>query len=218
MKNLYIYCEGQTEEAFVNEILYPYFLNVEICVYPIICSTKRRLNKKFKGGVTNYEKIRSELKAICRQHKNELVTTMFDYYGMPADTPSIECSEVDLLKRMEFIEDAIGSDIDEQNCVFHLMLHEFEALLFSEPQVFFLIGGEAAVKAIQEICNNYETPEHINNSVETAPSKRIEKIIPNYAKVKNGVLLSQDIGIDKMMAACPHFKKWIERIIEVTRD
>lgn len=26
MKNVYIYCEGQTEEAFVNEILSPYFI------------------------------------------------------------------------------------------------------------------------------------------------------------------------------------------------
>ena len=25
MKNVYIYCEGLTEESFVNEILYPYF-------------------------------------------------------------------------------------------------------------------------------------------------------------------------------------------------
>jgi len=217
MKNLYIYCEGQTEESFINEILYPYFLNIGIYVFPIICSTKRSTNKKYKGGVASYEKIKNELKNICRQHKNEMVTTMFDYYGMPTDTPSIECSEVDLLKRMEIIEGAINSDIGEQNCIFHLMLHEFEALLFSEPQAFFLIGGEGAVRAVQEICNCYETPEHINNSVETAPSKRIERIIPNYAKVKNGVLLSQDIGIDKMMAVCPHFKKWIETIIETVK-
>lgn len=30
MKNVYIYCEGLTEESFVNEILYPYFFNVNI--------------------------------------------------------------------------------------------------------------------------------------------------------------------------------------------
>ena len=121
------------------------------------------------------------------------------------------------MKRMEIIEGTINRDIDEPNCIFHLMLHEFEALLFSEPQAFLLIGGESAVRAVKEICNCYETPEHINNSVETAPSKRIEGIIPNYAKVKNGVLLSQDIGIDKMMEMCPHFKKWIETIIEALK-
>ena len=36
MKNVYIYCEGPTEESFINEILYPYFFNNEIVVYPII--------------------------------------------------------------------------------------------------------------------------------------------------------------------------------------
>ena len=41
MKNVYIYCEGPTEESFINEILYPYFLNIGIAVYPIVCTTKR---------------------------------------------------------------------------------------------------------------------------------------------------------------------------------
>ena len=54
MKNVYIYCEGATEESFINEILYPYFFNAEIAVYPIICTTKRTANKKYKGGVSDY--------------------------------------------------------------------------------------------------------------------------------------------------------------------
>lgn len=56
MKNVYIYCEGQTEESFINEILYPYFLNCGIVVRPIICITKRTANMKYKGGVSNYAK------------------------------------------------------------------------------------------------------------------------------------------------------------------
>ncbi len=30
MKNVFIYCEGQTEESFVNAVLYPYFANMDI--------------------------------------------------------------------------------------------------------------------------------------------------------------------------------------------
>ena len=56
------------------------------------------------------------------------------------------------------------------------------------------------------------TPEHINNSPETAPSKRLEKLIPNYPKVKNGAIISKEIGIDRIMAECKHFTKWIEKI------
>lgn len=54
MINVYIYCEGSTEESFINEVLYPYFLNVGIVVRPIICKTKRTAAKKFKGGVSSY--------------------------------------------------------------------------------------------------------------------------------------------------------------------
>lgn len=29
MKNVYIYCEGQTEESFINEVLSPHFYNID---------------------------------------------------------------------------------------------------------------------------------------------------------------------------------------------
>ena len=48
MKNVYIYCEGQTEEAFINEILYPYFIKMDIAVYPIVCTTKRTTSRKYR--------------------------------------------------------------------------------------------------------------------------------------------------------------------------
>ena len=60
MKNVYILCEGQTEEAFVNNVLYPYFINMKIAVYPIIFETKRTIGHKYKGGITNYGKVKRE--------------------------------------------------------------------------------------------------------------------------------------------------------------
>lgn len=56
MKTVYIYCEGQTEEAFINNVLYPFFLNQNIVVYPIVCTTSQTAVKKYKGGVQNYAK------------------------------------------------------------------------------------------------------------------------------------------------------------------
>ena len=61
MKNVYIYCEGQTEESFVNEVLYPYFLNMSIVVSPIVCQTKRTTSKKYTGGVSAYLKIKGSV-------------------------------------------------------------------------------------------------------------------------------------------------------------
>lgn len=212
MKNVYIYCEGPTEESFINEILYPYFFNIGIAVYPIICTTKRTTTKKFKGGVSDYAKIKKELSMICTQHRNEYVTTMFDYYAMPDNTPGIDCNIADVHKRINQIEQTIDADIAQQNCRFHFMLHEFEGILFSKPNSFALIADDDVVNGIQAIRDSYPTPEHINNSPETAPSKRIEALIPNYAKIKNGTLLSKDMGIDTIMEQCPHFSEWIRFI------
>lgn len=210
MKNVYIYCEGPTEESFINEILYPYLLNFNVFVRPIICTTKRTPTQKFKGGVSDYTKIKKELTILCKSHRNEHITTMFDYYAMPDNTPGIDCAEPNPQNRMRQIEAIIDADIGQPNCRFHFMLHEFEGILFSKPSSFGMIADETTVQQIQAIRDSYPTPEHINNSPETAPSKRLEALIPNYAKVLNGTLLSKDMGIDSILGQCPHFSEWVQ--------
>lgn len=212
MKMIYIYCEGQTEESFINNVLAPYLSNIEIYAMPIICTTSRKGGKKFKGGVSDYSKIKNELSIICKQHKNEMVTTMFDYYAMPSNTPGIDNAEVDLYKRISEIEETIVRDISCGNLFFHFNVHEFEGLLYAEPNAFSEIADETVVAAIARDRDEANNPEYINNSFETAPSKRLERLMPDYAKVKNGTIVSQNIGIDKIMAECPHFSAWVEKI------
>lgn len=157
--------------------------------------------------------MKRELISICKEHSNEYVTTMFDYYGMPNNTPGIDVNNIDIYSRIEQIEYIINEDIGLWNCKFHLMLHEFEAILFSNPDSFDIIAKNKEVDEIKRIRDNYKNPEYINNSPETAPSKRLKRIFPNYSKIKDGVLVSQNIGIDKIIEECPHFKKWIDNII-----
>ena len=196
-----------------HEILYPYLYANEIIAYPIVCTTKRTASEKFRGGVSNYYKVKKELTAICRCHKHELVTTMFDYYAMPSNTPHIDFAEPDIYKRMEAIESAINEDIGENNCRFHFSVHEFEGMLFSKPSVFQVIADEEVVNEIQRVRDTYLTPEHINNSHTTAPSKRLEKLIPNYAKIKNGTIISKETGINILLEQCQHFNKWINLLL-----
>ena len=215
MKNVYIYCEGQSEETFINNLLYPYFSNLNINVRPILCTTGTKRNVKYKGGVTTYAKIKHELQILCKNHHNEFVTTMFDYYRMPKDTPGIQSDRADLHERIELIENTINQDLGIKNCKFNLVVHEFEGLLFSKPDAFSLIAEQAIVSEIKKIRASFMTPEHINNSPETAPSKRLEKLIPGYAKIKNGLLISENIGIDLLLTECPHFSQWIKEIIDI---
>lgn len=215
MKYVYIYCEGQTEESFVNDVLYPYFSRMDIYVTPIIHKTKRTPTKAFKGGVSRYAPIKDELIKLC-QDSTCIVTTMFDYYAMPDDTPSIDHQDIDIYKRVDFIENAVNEDIGCKNLLFNLVLHEFEALLFSEPQAFEHIANDKVVRQLQAIRNSVDTPEHINNSAATAPSKRIQNVVNGYSKVRQGIIVAKYIGIDKMMSECKHFSAWIDKIVDFT--
>jgi hypothetical protein len=67
------------------------------------------------------------------------------------------------------------------------MLHEFEGILFSNSASFSIIVDDAIVEQMLVIKGSYPTPEYINSSPKTAPSKRLETLIPNYAKIKKNV-------------------------------
>ena len=211
MKYVFIYCEGQTEESFVNNVLGPYFQRMEIYVTPIIHKTSRTPSKSFKGGVSTYGSIKKELQNLCH-NPNAIVTMMLDYYGMPNDTPLIQCNEADIYQRAALIETAIAEDIRCDNFIPNLIMHEFEGLLFSEPQAFTAIATDREVAELQKIRDSAETPEHINNSPLTAPSKRIKSVIENYYKVRQGTIVAKKIGVDKILAECKHFANWIEAI------
>lgn len=212
MKRVLILCEGQTEEQFANRILIPYFTPQEIYVRPIILTTKRYVSGgKERGGVSSYRKIAEQLRLLCRD-KEAYVTSMLDYFRLPVDTPCMDQRRTDTYQHVAEIEAAINSDIGSANCHANLMVHEFEALLFSEPAAFEAIMDAATVQKITEIRASFETPEDINSAPETAPSKRILQIKPDYRKVTQGVEIAEKIGIDKMLQCCPHFAEWIGKI------
>ncbi|MCL2812441.1 MAG: DUF4276 family protein [Clostridia bacterium] len=212
MKNVYVLCEGQTEEGFINRVLAPYLLPSGLYVFPIIITTKRTATAKHRGGVSSFSKIRKELQMLSKRHPNEFVTTMFDYYALPGDTPGIENNDVDVYRRIAAIESEIDHDLGFRNCFVNLMLHEFEALLFADPRKFAPHALEREIKEIQRVRDAFDTPEHINCSIHTAPSKRLEAIIPKYAKVIFGTLVAEKIGMSRILAECKHFAGWVEKI------
>jgi len=68
------------------------------------------------------------------------------------------------------------------------------------------------------IKSKFQTPEHINDSEATAPSKRIKKVLPEYSKTLNGIPVAKRIGIDKISGECRHFKEWVESIKALAKD
>ncbi len=214
MKRVRILCEGQAEEQFVNRILVPYFMPQDIYVTPVVLPTKRYLSGgRERGGVSTYTKIAGELRLLCRD-RSAYITSMLDYFRLPADTPCMDLQRTDTYQHVAEIEAAIDRDIQSPNCHANLMVHEFEALLFSDPSAFETIMDVATVQKIAEIRDSFETPEDINSAPETAPSKRILQIKPDYRKVTQGIEIAEKIGIDKMLQCCPHFAEWIGKIRE----
>ena len=59
------------------------------------------------------------------------------------------------------------------------------------------------------LCNQRVTPEDINDSDTSAPSKRIQKVIPTYQKVVNGAVLAKWITLAKIRQECKRFNAWV---------
>lgn len=54
-------------------------------------------------------------------------------------------------------------------------------------------------------------PEQINNSPQTAPSKRLIKHTA-YRKTTHGPKIAQTIGIDKIREKCAGFNAWLSQL------
>lgn len=67
-----------------------------------------------------------------------------------------------------------------------------------------------------QIAAQFDSPEHINNSPHTAPSKRVKALIPGYQKPLMGTLAALEIGLAAMRDKCTLFNDWLERLEALT--
>ena len=74
------------------------------------------------------------------------------------------------------------------------------------------IGHEMNQSKMWNIRSQFANPEDINDHSQTAPSKRIVKVIPRYRKVVDGPPLAAKIGLTAIRAECPQFGVWLTRL------
>ena len=203
MTRVIVYCEGPTEETFVNRILAPVFWHKSIYLFASPCN-----------GVSKYSIIKKDLSTLCKHDPSAIITTMLDYYALPSDTPGMkDVVHGTIYEKVNYVESKIKEDIGAPNLFPNLMLHEFEALLFADPNCFSYCGlPNRSIRMLCSIRQEAETPEHINNNPNTAPSKRILRIYPEYDKVLDGFHVAEDIGLEKMRTECKHFNDWVSTI------
>jgi hypothetical protein len=114
------------------------------------------------------------------------------------------------------LEKSFADDINDPRFIPYIQLHEYEAYLFSDPTCFESCYDNCSDKVaiLKTIADKHETPELINDSRATAPSKRIIAQFPDYERAKStyGPLLAESIGLEVIRNKCPHFNSWLLRL------
>ena len=217
MIRLNVVVEGQTEEGFVAGLLAPHLASRGIVTAARCVTCGRKHGVVFKGGLPSYAVARRDLWQWLREDRgpDARFTTMFDLYALPHGFPGFkETQETsDCQKRIFAIEESLSADLADRRFIPYLQLHEFEALLFSDPGKFavFFPHHEAEIIALSAVAAQFAGPEDIDDGPETAPSKRIGQQLPAYLKMKAaaGPQIAAAIGLPAIRAKCPHFNQWL---------
>jgi hypothetical protein len=192
MARLLIHVEGQTEESFVNEVLRNHLVAKGYhAVYARMMGNARL--RQYRGGIRPWLSARRDIINHLREDQECIATTMVDYYGLPQTAPgewpgrarSKSMSTVE--EKARCVQDALRDDVaaemgnrfDSDRFVPFVVMHEFEGLLFSDCAAFSRgIGRSDLEVGLRRIREDFATPEEINDSSDTAPSKRVEALVP----------------------------------------
>ena len=216
---LHFVVEGQTERRFVENILRPHLADQSIWVAVRCVETRRSRGRKYSGGIRGYARARKDIERWMREDRNSdtRFTTMFDLYALPEDSPGYEDArrEGNPYNRVQLLEDALHEDISDRRFVPYIQLHEFEALLFSDPKKLEerFDRRNVEIGRLVQIAEQ-SNPELINDGNETAPSKRIIREIPEYEsdKASSGPIVAERIGLPTLRVRCQHFGEWIGKL------
>lgn len=75
----------------------------------------------------------------------------------------------------------MGKNFNPSRFIPYVMMHEFEAMLFSDCAAFNRgIGSQSLERQFQAVRDAFDTQEEIDDSPLLAPSKRVENLVPGY--------------------------------------
>lgn len=217
LERVVVLVEGRTEELFVREVLGPWLDSRGVLI------TAHQMGRPgHLGGIGEYPRAQREiLNWLCRD-QSSILTTLFDFYGMPESWPGrvhaarLPYPENGLWVEKELHEDIVyrlGRRFPRERFIPHVQIHEFEALVFTDPHVLCdVLRAPEMLEVVRDIRHDYPNPERINDSPETAPSKRLLRIFDDYRKAIHGVITTKRVGLPALRKACPHFDLWVKKL------
>ena len=222
MTRVNIVVEGQTEETFVKDVLAPALGYQGVYLKPRLLGTSGH-----RGGNVNYARVERDVTALLKQDRQAYCTTLIDLYGLGSGFPESVPISIGIPSRPEpgrasQIEQAVKNDIistlgdnwrADIRFIPYIQQYEFEGLLFSSPVALAQgISQPQLAKQFRDIREEFNTPEDINDSPHTAPSKRILQIHRPYQKLLHGVLAAKAMGLATIRRECPRFNAWGSRL------
>ncbi len=222
--------EGQTEERFVNRVLQGHFAAQSIYTAAHCVTTRRGRTRcgrraehlKYRGGLTTYAHARGDILRWARGdgNRNARFTTMFDLYGLPADFPCYAdaAKASNPYERVRILETGLSRDIGGWRFIPYIQLHEFEALLFADPQKLdtqFQVK-QSKIQLLVETVQKFGSPELVDDGPDNAPSKRVTAAIPEYRtrKASAGPIVAAKIGLPVLQSQCRHFREWLKQLTQ----
>lgn len=217
MIRVHVICEGQTEEMFIEQVISPILNPQQIFLYPSLIGRPGH-----KGGHFKYERLCDDLEERLLKDTGSYTTTFFDFYGLPnnfpgknealGETGALGKSQRLLTIFLEALRDKFPDDA-LRRFMPYIQMYEFEGLLFSNSEkLASSLYRDDLSPSFQQIENSFISPEEINNSPYTAPSKRIKDIYPEYDKPISGSLAALEIGIKEIREKCSLFNDWISSL------
>jgi hypothetical protein len=216
-----IIVEGQTEESFIDKVLAPALWHREIYLTPIILGVPGH-----KGGNVNYARVKKDILLHLRQDPAAYCSTMLDLYalgdGFPGVPPPPHLTGLQKasVRELAIYQDIVASDPETRPDLRfypYLQVHEYEGLLFSDPDAFARgLGQQVLSGRLRAIRDAFATPEDINDNPQSAPSKRVLAVYGSYRKVIEGTVAAQEVGVATMRQRCPHFHQWVSRLETAT--
>ncbi len=185
--------EGPSERKFVEQVLMPHLLDFKVQV----------ANPQDMKGNISVDRVSNRLNILI--HHYDYVTTLYDFYGFEQKSAGETKKSLELK-----IKNRITCK-QQHKIIPYIQMYEFEALLFSDSQIMAQVLGikeSWANNILKQFKNN---PEAINNSKETAPSKRIEKQY-SYRKTTNAPNILSQIRLSKIRKKCTGFNTWINKL------
>lgn len=219
MVEVVVFAEGPTEEQFIKRLVAPAVRHLQVFVKPQMLKT----SQEARGGAINFDRLKFNARNTLRQNPDCVLTTLLDLYGLDTTFPGFDEAKAkpDMGSRVKHLNaklhEALVAHVGcrPERFIAHIQPYEFEGLLFSDTQALAQTepGWLSSLHELVKVRAAFPTPEHINDSIETKPSKRLEQLLrPGYKKTRHGPLAAERVTLATMEKECPHFRGWMDSL------